>query len=207
MWQRKNSLRVSAAVWVIITVWLIEFQRERDVNLISHSHPPARKTNDTANLIPPSVSLFPQQWMNLKQLKNWARPCILLPSQPSLANQRIASLIFIAEVPLGEKKHSPSYCLSLSLSHSPLMVTPLDFGNLRLGVKMAASCESSHLGWLPQCWLLGHAKPAKRRRYENRTGGQGWGQGTCPVAPPNKKDMGRAGTPRGRRLIRRSTAC
>ena len=33
--------------------------------------------------------------------------------QPSLANQRIVSLIFIAEVPLGEKKKSSSLSYSL----------------------------------------------------------------------------------------------
>lgn len=63
-----------------------------------------------------------------------------------MANQRIASLIFIAGVLLKKKKKNPTLFLPLSVSLNPLMVTLLDFRNLRPGVKMAASGESAHPG-------------------------------------------------------------
>ncbi len=160
----------AAAVWVIIMVWLIEF-REKGMLMLFH---PPWKINDTANPIPPSVSLFPYRWMNLNQLKNWARPFILLPPLAAfIGKSKNCQFDIYSWSALGEKKN-PTLSLflfySLSVSLNPLMVTLLDFGNLRLGVKMAARGDSSHPGWLPQCWLLDHAKQAKCRRYENRTG-------------------------------------
>lgn len=153
-------------------------------------HPPTWEINDTGNPIPPSVSLFPHRWMNLKQLKKWARPCILLPPLAAfIGKSENCQFDIYSWSAFGWKKKislSLSYSLSLSISPGPLMVTLLDFRNLRPGVKMAASCESAHPGWLPQRWLLDHAKQAECRRYEERTASQGWGQGTCPV-PLEKK--------------------
>lgn len=171
-------------------------------------HPPTWKSNDAANPIPPSVSLIPYRWMNLKPLKNWERPCILLPPL-ALANQRIASLIFIAEVPLGEKNPTFSLSLSpyLSVSLNPLMVTLLDFRNLRPGVKMAASGESAHPSWQPQRWLQDHAKQTKCRRYENRTASQGLGSKYLSSATTKQKDLAGVGMPQAGRLIRQFTVC
>lgn len=88
--------------------------------------------------------------------------------QTSLANQRIVSLIFIAEALSGEKKKRKekaySLCSSLLVPLNPLTVTLLDFRNLRPGVKMAACGESSHPCRLPRCRMLGRAKTADRRR-------------------------------------------
>lgn len=72
--------------------------------------------------------------------------------RPSLADHRMASLIFIAGVlqekerKKGEREKNPTLFLPLHVSPSPLTVTLLDFGNLRPGVKMAASGESAHPG-------------------------------------------------------------
>lgn len=153
-------------------------------------HPPTWEINDTAHPIPPSVSLFPYRWMNLKQLKNCARPCILLPPlAASIGKSKNCQFDIYSRSAVGWKKIPLSlflcYCLSVSLN--PLMVTLLDFRNLRPGVKMAASGESAHPGWLPQHWLLDHAKQAKCRRYENRTASRGWGQGACPARMQNKR--------------------
>lgn len=45
-----------------------------------------------------------------------------------------------------ERKKNPTLFLPLHVSLGPLTVTLLDFGNLRPGVKMAASGESAHSG-------------------------------------------------------------
>lgn len=121
------------------------------------------------------LSLFSHRWMNLKQLKNWARPCILLPPLSAfIGKSKNCQFDIYSWSAFGWKKKNPTLSLSLfyslCVSLNPLMVTPMDFGNLRPGVKMAASGESAHPSWLPQlCWLLDHAKQAKCRRYEDRT--------------------------------------
>lgn len=139
-------------------------------------HPPTWKINDTANPIAASVSLLPYRWMNLKQPKNWARPYSLLPPLAAfIGKSENCQFGIYSWSAFGWKKksHSLSLSYSLSVSLNPLMVTLLDFRNLRPGVKMAASGESAHPDWLPQCWLLDHAKQAKCRRYEDRTAS--WG--------------------------------
>lgn len=123
-------------------------------------HPSTWKINDKANPIPPSVPLFPHWWMNLKQLENWARPCILLPPLAAFIGKSKNCQFDIyswSALGGGWKK---SYFLSLSLSSSLLTVTPLDFRNLRPGVKMAASFESAHPGRLPQHWSPEHVGAA-----------------------------------------------
>lgn len=77
-------------------------------------HPTTWKINDTANLIPPSVSLSPRSVNEFKAAQELSKTLHFPPSS-SLANQRIASLIFIAEVPLGENKTPLSFLLSLPL--------------------------------------------------------------------------------------------
>lgn len=122
-------------------------------------HPSTWKINDKANPIPPSVPLFPHWWMNLKQLENWARPCILLPPLAAfIGKSKNCQFDIYSWSALGGWKKS--YFLSLSLSSSLLTVTPLDFRNLRPGVKMAASFESAHPGRLPQHWSPEHAGAA-----------------------------------------------
>lgn len=152
-------------------------------------HPPTLKMNDTANPIPPSVSLFAHRWMHLKQLKNWAAPSILLPALSAfIGKSKNNQFDIYSRSAFGWKKsHSHSLSFSFTVSLNPLTVTPLDFGNLRPGVKMAPSGESAHPSWLPQlCWLLDLAKQARCLRCENRTASRRWGQGTSPVPLRNK---------------------
>lgn len=142
-------------------------------------HPPTWKMNDTTNPIPPTVPHLPYWWMNLKQLKNWARPCFLLPLLADFIgkSENCKSDIYSRSAFGWRKKRSYSLCFSLLVSLNPLTVTLLDFRNLRPGVKMAACGESSHPCWLPQCWLLDRAKLADSCRYVNRTASQGQGSG------------------------------
>lgn len=154
---------------------------------------------------------FPYRWMNLKQLKNWARPCILLPPLAAfIGKSKNCQFDIYSWSAFGWKKNPTlplSLLRSLSVSLNPLMVTLLDFRNLRPGVKMAASGESAHPGWQPQRWLLDRAKQAKCRRYESTTSQSGLGSGHLSSATAKQKDLAHVGMPWARRLIRQFTVC
>lgn len=145
-------------------------------------HPSTWKINDKANPIPPSVPLFPHWWMNLKQLENWARPCILLPPLAAfIGKSKNCQFDIYSWSALGGGEKNPTFSLFLSLpAYWRWLHWTLE--TLRPGVKMAASFESAHPGRLPQHWSPEHVGAAGM--------GTGWSVivgVTCPESLQRKQ--------------------